>query len=181
MYTENGTLEKEIPLGNDNFGVALFMSLPYSSLQLPLVNRTSIQIINIYDILVFYFKTKKGAIYFCCCVMFFAIFLYLSLVHVGFFSLSTQKRNLQKRTSTNIVLFSPRKLGKKITQFDGYAYFSKELVKSQDNVPENLQLQFLSICLGAKSGSVGLATWHDFDPAQRVHEPFKRLAVIGSL
>lgn len=56
-----------------------------------------------------------------------------------------------------------------------------QLVKSQDNVPENLQLQFLSICLGAKSGSVGLATWHDFDPVQRVHEPFKRLAVIGSL
>lgn len=56
-----------------------------------------------------------------------------------------------------------------------------QLVKSQDNVPENLQLQFLSICLGAKSGSVGLATWHDFDPAQRVHESFKRLAVIGSL
>ena len=48
-------------------------------------------------------------------------------------------------------------------------------------MPENLQLQFLSICLGAKSGSVGHATWHDFDPVQRVHEPFKRLAVIGSL
>eukprot|EP00434_Breviolum_minutum_P018698 symbB.v1.2.016500.t1/scaffold1255.1/size128691/2 len=50
-----------------------------------------------------------------------------------------------------------------------------------DNVPENLQLQFLSICLGAKSGSVGHATWHDFDPVQRVHEPFKRLAVIGKV
>ena len=48
-------------------------------------------------------------------------------------------------------------------------------------MPENLQLQFLSFCLGAKSGSFGLATWHDFHPSQRTNTPFKRLAVVGSL
>lgn len=48
-----------------------------------------------------------------------------------------------------------------------------------DNVPENLQLQFLSICLRAASGSKGVAVWHDADPRHR--SPFKRLAVIGKI
>ena len=49
----------------------------------------------------------------------------------------------------------------------------------QDNVPENLQLQFLSICLRAAPSSKGVAVWHDADPEHR--SPFKRLAVIGKL
>lgn len=142
------------------------MPLPYSSLQLPLVNRTIIQIINIYDILVFYVKTKKGAIYsifvvVSCCLL--SLYIYL-LFMLFFLSFNSKKIPSKKDEAKSQGLVK-----------------NHQLVKSQDNVPENLQLQFLSICLGAKSGSVGLATWHDFDPAQRVHESFKRLAVIGSL
>ncbi|CAK9114791.1 Pepsin A [Durusdinium trenchii] len=49
-----------------------------------------------------------------------------------------------------------------------------------DSVPENLQLRFLSMCLGRKQGSLGAAIWHDHDPSSRP-EPFRRLAVIGKV
>ena len=54
------------------------------------------------------------------------------------------------------------------------------LLRKHRGVPENLHLQFLSICLGAAPGSSGVAVWHDLDPSKRP-EVFKRLAVVGQM
>lgn len=49
-----------------------------------------------------------------------------------------------------------------------------------DSVPANLQMRYMSVCIGAAEGSKGYMTWNDLAPASRP-EPFRRLSVVGSV
>ncbi|CAE7938456.1 ODA11 [Symbiodinium necroappetens] len=49
-----------------------------------------------------------------------------------------------------------------------------------DSVPANLQMRYMSVCIGAAEGSKGYMIWNDLPPASRP-EPFRRLSVVGSV
>lgn len=49
-----------------------------------------------------------------------------------------------------------------------------------DSVPANLQMRYMSVCIGAAEGSKGYMIWNDLPPATRP-EPFRRLSVVGSV